>query len=620
MGTTAAQWNAHKRPITKIACRAMNRFRLACLLLSLVWVWATCSKNQGPRTDSETHFLSLCADGKCDNGLECIEQICTRTCESDSDCLDLYEGATCVEVKEECTGSDCQKVCDVPCVGATDCGSLNEALRESNDDSYICQSAFCRFLSTDAALPDDMAQANIIEKNVVFGVEIGRGHRSSRIVGDLDGDGLDDFVISDFGGTEGSQAAVVLDAAYLFYGREEFEDEILVEQADAILRDCGELYGTGKCDFDGDGLNDFVIQSGRESTGYPYSMNGAAAYLIYGNKERMSGDKIASELAIELLAPRAIAQAENAEAVDNTFNADCAGDLNGDGLDDFFVVERDSALSNAYVIYIVLGNRERLPDSFLLENADARIQGPFGNFNVGLETRSIGDTDNDGYDDLLVRFLPWSSGTPEAGLYYGGADRFAGDISQEGADAIFLLDPASIAGTRDIGDVNQDGIDDIAVGTVDNAVGIVYGRETRFSGILDESDMDLWLRLTQMTVPYRPTRFAYGDIDGDGLDDLLLGDPGYEDHGALFIIRGNEMPLGGVDFSNDSYIVQYQNESSFADTINADVYQFGSFGLSSGGDINGDGYDDILVRAGAIRIGDEYYDGVNLLFGSSIND
>jgi hypothetical protein len=604
----------------------MNRFCLACLVLSLLWVWATCSKNQGPRTDSETHFLSHCVEGKCGNELECIEQICTRTCETDSDCRDLDEGATCVELKEGCTGTDCQKVCEVLCLGDSDCDSLNEALSESIDESYDCLSGFCRLQGLDAAVPNSTTRKDIPEGGVVFYGETNGNLEEGKIVGDLDGDGLDDFVLfrSFDPSQEGLAIHYVYGSAYLFYGREDFESEVCVVQADAILRDSGILTGTGKCDFDGDGLHDFIVASDIDSIHYPAGLNGAGAYLIYGSQERLSGDQLASEVAVDLLAPTALAQAEpgNLNVFDdrNAFEADCAGDLNGDGLDDFFVIDGDrNSINSSAVTYIVLGRRERLSDSFLLEEADARISGSFGNYEVCHGTKAVGDTDNDGFDDLLFHYcLPISSTYSETALLYGDADRFSNDISPDEADAFWAN--GWMRGTRGIGDVNQDGMDDIVVGILDNALGIVYGRETRFARIIAESEVDVSVQgLADGDVDLELSA-ANGDIDGDGMNDLVLGFQGYGEYGALFVVRGSEMPLSSTFVLNDTQILHFGVNIPFEDVDKDSRGENLGSGVSSGGDINGDGYDDILVSAPGDIVPEDYYGRVYLVFGSSVKE
>jgi len=84
-----------------------------------------------PTAGGESHFLKPCTDG-C-GGLQCISDVCTRSCTSDASCDDLAPSAVCTNTgaKESSTG-----VCDVGCASATDCGWLGP--------SFACVEDFCR--------------------------------------------------------------------------------------------------------------------------------------------------------------------------------------------------------------------------------------------------------------------------------------------------------------------------------------------------------------------------------------------------------------------------------------------------------------------------------------------
>lgn len=94
-----------------------------------------------PSIGSESHFLAHC-EATCTDGLDCIGGICTRAClTAGADCTDLDPAATCTNQSVE---PGVVAVCDVPCAGSADCGSLGS--------EFTCAAAFCR--DSSAAPPD----------------------------------------------------------------------------------------------------------------------------------------------------------------------------------------------------------------------------------------------------------------------------------------------------------------------------------------------------------------------------------------------------------------------------------------------------------------------------------
>ncbi len=101
--------------------------------LALLWL-AACGGVVGkPHVGGESHFLRHCGDG-CGPGLECVADICTRSCRVDaSDCADLAASATCTNASIE---PGAIAVCDLACQTTATC-------RELGSD-FTCESGFCR--------------------------------------------------------------------------------------------------------------------------------------------------------------------------------------------------------------------------------------------------------------------------------------------------------------------------------------------------------------------------------------------------------------------------------------------------------------------------------------------
>lgn len=114
----------------------------------LIWVGLSvifgfgCAKSIDGSTDSETHFLFHCKDS-CAEGLACICEVCTKTCEDDESCGALTGDARCVAPEllngmRDCRPSDPidESVCDVECKSDTEC--------KASGKDFSCRSGFCR--------------------------------------------------------------------------------------------------------------------------------------------------------------------------------------------------------------------------------------------------------------------------------------------------------------------------------------------------------------------------------------------------------------------------------------------------------------------------------------------
>ncbi|WP_437732481.1 alpha/beta hydrolase family esterase [Sorangium sp. So ce1335] len=114
----------------------------ACLLASVagaVLLVPGC-RDMGPRTGSETNFLTSC-DAGCGDGLSCICGVCTRVCSAADQCAALASGAACVAAAERpaeaaCGAAEGAAFCDLSCGGDADCAPLGAPFR--------CQGGFCR--------------------------------------------------------------------------------------------------------------------------------------------------------------------------------------------------------------------------------------------------------------------------------------------------------------------------------------------------------------------------------------------------------------------------------------------------------------------------------------------
>jgi hypothetical protein len=266
-----------------------------------------------------------------------------------------------------------------------------------------------------------------------------------------------------------------------------------------------------------------------------------------------------------------------------------AGDVNGDGFADVLVgAPLQSQLDyKDGAVYLYYGSASGLPvtaDWF----TGGGVQGSW----FGHALASAGDVNGDGYDDVLVGAYRYKNGdldTEEgaAFLFYGSGDGLSETPGwQVESDQPYAQLGYAVAGA---GDLNGDGYDDLAVGAryfadnEDNQGGVYVYYGTKEGPKLTP---DRLLSGDQAGAAFGTSLGSAGDVNGDGYDDLVVGAPEFDyeeaNAGAVYVYHGSKDGL-----------TETWNWRATSDQPEAD------FGLAVGtaGDVNGDGYDDLIVGA-----------------------
>jgi hypothetical protein len=376
--------------------------------------------------------------------------------------------------------------------------------------------------------------------------------RSLAGVGDANGDGLDDLLIGQAGsnGHSGS-AALVLGAANP-------GDVDLATQAITYSSTiASELVGTAVApagDYDGDGFADLLIGG---CHCYPGEAGVGGAYVVLGSEAPVGFDLVDADARI------------TGEAIGDDAGDILAGggDFDGDGFDDVVVGANHTS-------YLILGG-ETVADRGL-DAADVRFED-----GVPSEIAYAGDVDADGLDELV--FLELGD---TARLVLGGGGSSVVDLDD--VDATYSLGEPNGTAADGAGDVDGDGAADLVLsGRVPEGTGPATGVTWLFLGgeIGDHeaSDADATY-LSEVGDDSAGFRIAgAGDVDGDDLDDLLIGAPNYLDtNGASYIVLGSTEPASRLLEDADVRIV------------GADL-EFVGLPLSDAGDFDGDGLADIAI-------------------------
>jgi len=304
------------------------------------------------------------------------------------------------------------------------------------------------------------------------------------------------------------------------------------------------------------------------------------------------------------------------------------GDLNGDGLDDLVlgVPKSDPTWPNAGEVYILFGRTSGWTAITDIGAADATIRGEDEDDWLGYSVAVVGDVDDDGLDDLLIGAPYRDSFGISNGESYLILGRTAGWAT--GLDAATIAD-VSINGTSmgdlagfglaGIGDVNDDGVVDFAIGAPFNGeaasdagqVYVFFGTATGWPLTMGVADADATLLGENSGDELGVSIAGVGDVNGDHIDDLLLGAPTNDDvataSGKAYLRLGS-----GYGWGTD--VPAAVADASFLGG-GAD-HELGR-SVAGAGDIDGDGLRDLLI--GAWEADDTGTDAgaVYLVFGST---
>ena len=323
-------------------------------------------------------------------------------------------------------------------------------------------------------------------------------------------------------------------------------------------------------DINGDGYGDVIVGA----YFFNSATGGGAAFIFQG-----------SSVGINITATNVL---EVSQAFANMgFSVSSAGDVNGDGYSD--VISGAYRFSNgqsfegaAFVYHGSAGGISNTPNTTVESNQ--------ANVSFGISVASAGDVNSDGYSDVIVGASSFDGGQFGEGaafIYHGSQN----GISSTPASTLESNQAVAFMGhsVASAGDVNGDGYSDVIVGVIqyDNGQieegaafvyhGSVSGVNTTVASIVESNQTNAFMGISVASA---------GDVNGDGYSDIIVGAfyyaNGQADEGAAFVYHGS---AAGINITPAAI-----RESNF-------VQAFMGISVASAGDVNGDGYSDVIVGA-----------------------
>ncbi|MCB1583958.1 MAG: FG-GAP repeat protein [Xanthomonadales bacterium] len=484
-------------------------------------------------------------------------------------------------------------------------------------------------LTTTASLAQFNAELNLSELNGQNGFVINEEMsfselgRSVGYIGDNNGDGLGDVMIGAPDATIPDDSGPVttfpdVGKGYMLWGSTSgFSNPV-----DFSNNEYDYFYHGGEAgdnagyvvgfagDFNGDDFDDYFISS-------PTAGTTGKLYVLFG-------PGLVSQDLSTLVGSEGISI--NFESTDISNTISTAGDLNGDGFDDLIIgspgasIGGQQAVGKTYVVYGQDFPDVQSPITINLADLDGIngviFHGELANDRSGFAVDTAGDLNHDGIVDIIIgaqtASRPPNSIQGRAYVVYGSQQTFTSPfaLSTLNGNNGFIINSnqhwgALGSSVSDAGDVNKDGIDDIIIGAVESTFSVsstgksfvIFGTQTPFPAVFEISSIDgnngFTLAGTETAGAFGSSVTSAGDVNGDQIDDLLiasylLDSSGQQDSGAAYVVFGTHqgfphpLNVNSLDGSNGFKINGESANQRFGEVI------------STAGDLNGDGIDDMI--------------------------
>eukprot|EP00039_Didymoeca_costata_P030783 m.31330 g.31330 ORF g.31330 m.31330 type:complete len:541 (+) comp8305_c0_seq1:93-1715(+) len=413
-------------------------------------------------------------------------------------------------------------------------------------------------------------------------------------VGDVNGDGVNDMLISSSG--ESVNRVNNAGRVYLVFGSptitsQDWDIAELVESKLASVLSVENppnyyyflgfsMHGAG--DVNGDGLSDFLISAWSD------------CYLVYGSRSfplKLDLSKLNSSIGSKL-----------------SDRPNCAkvGDINGDGFNDIVSWKQTYVNNRTHLnvlsMHVVMGSNN-LPSNMTEFSVEVKLK-MSRDFSDDITVNAAGDINGDGYDDMMISHLGQA-----VYMVYGHADISDNSpiLLEESDKVTVIVSPQSLPETlfgsdvSPLGDFNGDGLDDVIIGTPrEQPMSFILLGNRNMPSRINVTDTHTKIDVLQLlggSGEGHPVRGA-GDVNGDGLKDVIIGcvckvtaRNGVYRAGIAHIVYGQRNFPKIFDLR-----VDINGRNGFAIEGNTPEGFIG-YTVDGPGDIDNDGLDDVLIGA-----------------------